>query len=654
MARTFRTLLGVTVDASRARDLDDAIWVKRLPTGFELTSCIANVAALVPIGCADDVMAESRGQTIYGITSPRASMFGPHITETLASLLPARLRPVVIHTITLTHEGMVTGCEMSTGNLQSLAKLSYEAFEATIDNTAASFHEMASVALDLATALWRSRVGKVGLPLWDAAFDRDGSISAERPPGLLGQTIVHEIMVLTNKCATEFVKSRGVNMVYRNQGPRSGGPGGRYELTPHGHTALATDAYGPFTNPIRSFVNLANQRQICAIIAGVEPPYDLADLLRISAGGNRSAQRAEAIARQRPFGEPAPMPKRWVVERLCFADFRHLIETSEGYSRRASLDLDRRIEDGLLSHSDVAWLLFSKASHTSPGQVSSILRRMCGNPSEIARIMAIAQANYGVPLTECTTLKAGDEWVSLMSIGRHSITVCDRDPVNARNFAFIAITAAALGVDDPRQNIVNLPALKLADETAATKLGHLCRLLEWDGPYFHRSEGAVGYIQVFSGSLWIGLENTIYQTPHVSSSSRESFEATATELALSQLLPLAEDALRKAARATGVDLASLETTALDEGPLEAVREFCQRYGAPHRFIWTQESPSTDMFSCTLELGSAENILASTGSGRTYDEAMETAAHNTVTTLVGHELAQSPSLQNQLSQMPGSV
>ena len=166
---------GVTVDAAKARDLDDAFWVeRRLDGGFRATVSIADVASLVPIGSLDDELAFRRGLTVYepaqgDLPPQKSAMLIPQIARGQASLLPGRDRPVVSHIADFSAAGELLGFALARATLRSKAKFSYDEFEAVLA-AQGELADMARLALELAGMLWRERIALAGQPEWGAAF----------------------------------------------------------------------------------------------------------------------------------------------------------------------------------------------------------------------------------------------------------------------------------------------------------------------------------------------------------------------------------------------------------------------------------------------------------------------------------------------------
>ena len=469
-------------------------------------------------------------------------------------------------------------------------------------------------------------------------FDLEGKKLAAYDPGMLGQTIVHELMVLANVCGTEIVRARGMPMIYRNQGPRAGGPAGRYEVVCHGHQALGKPAYGPFTNPIRRFTDLVNQRILCAAaeqgIKGPGAPYDVVSLVPICAAANRAMQRAEAIGRRPEATGPqgrGPPP----LDRLDADAFRHTATLDIGIvspNTSCGRDLERRANDGLLSHADLAWIIFGMEDVAAPEFRVSILHRLSANPGDMGRVWEAGQKQFGAPPFELSSREADGQWMFVASTEDHVAYGTAQDPVRARGLALLHLAAAISGLDMP-PDLDAGRGLLLAEIHAKSKLVYLCRMMNWSGPQFIIEDKSEGVGSHFSGHVEVKVDTFLYRSPVVHASTCRGAEGLSSVLALTALDPYADCLLADEARRDGVDLGILEDGLDADRPLTALRDFCRRYGAKQRCVWLAEQPSAGYFECVIELSAGENTLRAKGIGSDRLTAMEAGTRNVVTMML---------------------
>lgn len=626
---------GLSVDAPGARDRDDALWVERDGRGFVLTVSITDVTSHVALGSPDDEMAAARGLNLYG-DGVRAAMFGEHVTTRLASLDPRVTRRVIAHRMSFSSEGDNRGVSIFRASLRSLAALAYPNFDDILDTPEARLRPMCEAAVDLAGLLFKRRVAVVGMPDWESAFDETGRVRADAVAGEIGQSVVHEFMVAANTAATDLLKGVGRPMIYRNQGARPGGPGGRYEIVCHGHAALGVQAYGQFSSPLRNYVNLVNQRALCAAIEGTPPPQSAAEHAQICAASNLSAQRADALGRVKAaqpvdgavaFGVP--------LDRLDPFAFRRLLRHRGNFDWRTLREFRRRLDGGMLTHVDAAWLLFGHDSPSDNSLRGEILDRLAATPGEIERVWRFASDNHGVPAFEAEMARSGSTWDAAAVIGRYVGEASDSDPVKARNMALVRLAASTMLLVPTAAPVPGAPTIRFVDTRARKRLGDLCRLMGWEDPdYVLADMETDGRVRGARGQVSVATDTFHYVSPSAQASHRSAAEMAVAELAHAALLPYADDVLRRDMNEYGVDVASLSEDEERDGPVQALEDFCTRYGARQRLVWTRERPSIRRFNCALEIKAGETTLRAVGWGGTRDGARATAARSAIENLLG--------------------
>ena len=122
----------VTIDPVGSMDLDQAMYVERLPTGYRVYYAIADVAAFVAPGDAVDLEANKRGETLYG-ADVKIPLHPPVLSENAASLLPDQLRPALLWMIELDDAGETTVIDVRRARVRSRARLDYARMQALVD-----------------------------------------------------------------------------------------------------------------------------------------------------------------------------------------------------------------------------------------------------------------------------------------------------------------------------------------------------------------------------------------------------------------------------------------------------------------------------------------------------------------------------------------
>jgi exoribonuclease-2 len=88
-------------------------------------------------------------------------------------------------------------------------------------------------------------------------------------------TLVSELMILLNSTWGKLLAERGYDAIYRNQ---KGGKT-RMEVTPAEHEWLGVSHYAWASSPLRRYTDLANQRQLAAMLRSAEPAYSRDELV---------------------------------------------------------------------------------------------------------------------------------------------------------------------------------------------------------------------------------------------------------------------------------------------------------------------------------------------------------------------------------------
>jgi len=111
---------------------------------------------------------------------------------------------------------------------------------------------------------------------FDYTFRVDaGRVSIQpRPRGTPVDTVVAELMIHTNATWGKLLAEQGYPAIYRNQRAMKT----RMEVEPGAHEWLGVTHYAWASSPLRRFSDLANQRQLAALLSGAPPAYERAEL----------------------------------------------------------------------------------------------------------------------------------------------------------------------------------------------------------------------------------------------------------------------------------------------------------------------------------------------------------------------------------------
>lgn len=168
-----RELPLLSIDPEGSRDLDQALHIERLGSGFRFHYAIADVASWVEAGDAIDIEARQRGTTIY-CPDRRVPLHPTALSEAAASLLAGVDRPVLLWKIDLDQQGTVTDIAIERAIVNNRRALSYAEVQSALDagSTDDQFRLIEEVGR-LRVALEVAR-GGVSLELPEQTVDRVG------------------------------------------------------------------------------------------------------------------------------------------------------------------------------------------------------------------------------------------------------------------------------------------------------------------------------------------------------------------------------------------------------------------------------------------------------------------------------------------------
>lgn len=324
--RDLRDELTITIDGADAKDLDDAIAVKKLDNGnTELTVSIADVSYYVTEGSALDREAYDRATSVYLVD--RVIPMIPHrLSNGICSLNPEVDRLAMSCRMEIDAQGQVVKHEIFESVIHSNARMTYDAVNRIITDkdaaTRAQYPEIVPI-LDLAQTLsqqliaMRKKRGEIDFDIKEAKVivNEEGIpkevVTRERGEG---ERLIESFMLIANETVAEHFNQMEVPFIYRiHEQPKSerlrqffdfitnfgimvkgtgedihpstlqniheeiaGRPEdmvistmmlrsmqqARYDADNLGHFGLAADYYTHFTSPIRRYPDLIVHRLV--------------------------------------------------------------------------------------------------------------------------------------------------------------------------------------------------------------------------------------------------------------------------------------------------------------------------------------------------------------------------------------------------------
>ncbi|AYJ50060.1 RNB domain-containing ribonuclease [Rhodococcus sp. P1Y] len=203
----------VTIDPPGSMDLDQAVHIEKLSSGFVVHYAIADVGAIVVPGGALDVETNKRGQTFY-LPDGSVPLHPRVLSEGSASLLPGEIRPAALWRIELDEAGEAVAWTVARATVRSVARLDYASVQADFDagTPHPSIAPLGEFGRLRANAALRRGAIDITLPEQEVVQDGD----AWRIE-LQARTAVDawnaEVSLLTGMCAARIMLDAGIGLL---------------------------------------------------------------------------------------------------------------------------------------------------------------------------------------------------------------------------------------------------------------------------------------------------------------------------------------------------------------------------------------------------------------------------------------------------------
>jgi len=215
-----------TIDGADAKDLDDAVGVKRLENGnFQLSVSIADVTHYIKEGTALDNDAYARGTSVY-LTDRVIPMIPKKLSNGICSLNPQVDRLTITCNMEFNHLGQVVNHDIFPGVIKTQNRMTYDDVTAMLNGDADLRAEYADVVhhfdlmLEMSEVLKQKRHlrGSIEFDMKEAKIKVDDSgfavdiIYRERG---VSEEIIEEFMLLANETVAEHFQKLGLPFIYR-------------------------------------------------------------------------------------------------------------------------------------------------------------------------------------------------------------------------------------------------------------------------------------------------------------------------------------------------------------------------------------------------------------------------------------------------------
>ena len=264
-----------SLDDIGTTEIDDAFSVQRLPAGVRIGIHIAAPALGFAPGSPLDAIARDRLSTAY-MPGRKFTML-PEDVIARFSLDHGGELPAVSLYLDIDEQHAVRGHHTRLERVPIVANLRHAQYD--VLNDAFEKGEVAGLAHedDLRT-LWRvagALEARRGRPSAGSSLDYTFSVEDDRvrivprKRGAPLDKLVSEMMIVANSTWGELLAERDVAAIYRVQSTGKV----RFSLHAEAHEGLGVSAYAWMSSPLRRYVDLLNQWQLAAAVAGRRPPF---------------------------------------------------------------------------------------------------------------------------------------------------------------------------------------------------------------------------------------------------------------------------------------------------------------------------------------------------------------------------------------------
>ena len=279
--RDLTLLHPLTIDSEFTRDIDDALTIERVESGYQVGIHITDVPTFLNGHKEIFTEARQRATTIY-LPDQRIPMIPPVLSEGLCSLVVGDKRRAISFLVRVDELGTVQDYEIVPSVIQVERRLSYD----LVDQLLEEGEEELAILQGIADKIFRRRLdgGAFFIPRPERVVRVNRGkeiIIFKRDRESPSQKMVSEFMILANCLAAQFLKQSGIPAIYRSQmEPREKPPPmekfdplqafrlrrimNRVEVStrPLRHAGLGVEAYLTLTSPLRRFYDLLNEQQL--------------------------------------------------------------------------------------------------------------------------------------------------------------------------------------------------------------------------------------------------------------------------------------------------------------------------------------------------------------------------------------------------------
>ncbi|MDQ3027874.1 MAG: RNB domain-containing ribonuclease [Pseudomonadota bacterium] len=274
-----------SIDDAETTEIDDAFSVERLDSGrLRVGVHIAAPALYFDAAHPLEAVARSRLSTVY-FPGGKITMLPEAAVERATLAAGRRVAAASLYLDVDPVSQEIAGSESRMEWVTIADNLRLADLDQRLDAAAVARGSIEGVHGEDLLALWKlAKFLKAARGAGDERTDRldytfrvdAGRVAIEpRRRGTPVDTLVAELMIHVNSTWGKLLAASGFDALYRNQ---KGGKT-RMEVIPAAHEWLGVTHYAWASSPLRRYTDLANQRQLVALLQGLEPAYSRDSLL---------------------------------------------------------------------------------------------------------------------------------------------------------------------------------------------------------------------------------------------------------------------------------------------------------------------------------------------------------------------------------------
>lgn len=211
--RDFRTTPTFTIDPEDAKDFDDALSIKQLPSGnWEIGIHIADVAHYIQTNTTLDKEAQDRGTSVY-LVDRVVPMLPERLSNQICSLRPNEERLCFSAVFEMDKEAKVISEWMGKTVIISNRRFTYAEAQHIIDRGKGDLQNEVLILHSLAQKLRKRRFenGSIDFERTEVKFEIDekgAPLGVFLKQILASNQLIEEFMLLANRCVAEFIGSK--------------------------------------------------------------------------------------------------------------------------------------------------------------------------------------------------------------------------------------------------------------------------------------------------------------------------------------------------------------------------------------------------------------------------------------------------------------